>query len=82
MRYAVETVKQNLLRMGSNFEKAGLTEEKVREDFRSASEKRVKEHLASLRSPIKGEKGWCAHQRKGIEKAKALVLSMERSSGD
>jgi len=45
------------------------------------SEKRVKEHLASLRSQIKGEKEWCAHQRKGIEKAKALVLSMERSSG-
>jgi trigger factor len=45
MRYAVETVKQNLLRMGSNFEKAGLTEEKVREDFRSASEKRVKDLL-------------------------------------
>jgi hypothetical protein len=45
------------------------------------SEKRVKEHLASLRSQINEEKAWCAHQRKGIEKAKALVLSMERSSG-
>ena len=45
MRYAVETVKQNLLRMASNFDKAGLTEEKVRQDFRSASEKRVKDLL-------------------------------------
>jgi len=45
MKYAVETVKQNLLRMGSNFDKAGLTEDKVREDFRSASEKRVKDLL-------------------------------------
>jgi len=45
MKYAVETVKQNLLRMGSNFEKAGLTEDKVREDFRPASEKRVKNLL-------------------------------------
>jgi argininosuccinate lyase len=45
------------------------------------SEKRVKEHLASLRSQINEEKEWCAHQRKGIEKAKTLVLSMERSSG-
>jgi trigger factor len=45
MRYAVETVKQNLLRMGSSFEKSGLTEEKVREDFRAASEKRVKDLL-------------------------------------
>ncbi len=45
MKYAVETVKQNLLRMGSSFEKSGLTEEKVREDFRPASEKRVKDLL-------------------------------------
>jgi trigger factor len=45
MKYAIETVKQNLLRMGSNFEKAGLTEDKVREDFRPASEKRVKNLL-------------------------------------
>jgi trigger factor len=45
MRYAVESVKQNLLRMGSNFEKSGLTEAKVREDFRAASEKRVKDLL-------------------------------------
>lgn len=45
MRYAVETVKQNLLRMGSSFDKSGLTEEKVRGDFRPASEKRVKDLL-------------------------------------
>jgi trigger factor len=45
MRYAVESVKQNLLRMGSSFDKAGLTEEKVREDFKPASEKRVKDLL-------------------------------------
>jgi trigger factor len=45
MRYAVESVKQNLLRMGSSFDKSGLTEEKVKEDFRAASEKRVKDLL-------------------------------------
>jgi trigger factor len=45
MRYAVETVKQNLLRMGSSFDKSGLTEEKVMEDFRAASERRVKDLL-------------------------------------
>jgi trigger factor len=45
MKYAVETVKQNLLRMGSSLEKSGLTEEKVREDFRAASERRVKDLL-------------------------------------
>jgi trigger factor len=41
-RYAVESVKQNVQRMGSNFEKAGLSEEKVRQDFMAASRKRVK----------------------------------------
>lgn len=45
MNYALETVKQNLLRMGSSFDKAGLKEDKVREDFRPASEKRVKDLL-------------------------------------
>jgi hypothetical protein len=45
------------------------------------SEKRVKEHLASLRNQIKEKKVWCVHQRKGIEKAKTWVLNMERSSG-
>jgi len=45
MKYAIETVKQNLIRMGSNLEKSGFTEEKVREDFRAASEKRVKDLL-------------------------------------
>ncbi len=41
----VENVKQNLIRNGSNFEKAGLSEEKLRKDFRPASEKRVKNLL-------------------------------------
>jgi hypothetical protein len=45
------------------------------------SEKRVREHLVSLEGRIKEDKAWCAHQRKGIAKAKALVLSMEKASG-
>jgi hypothetical protein len=45
------------------------------------SEKRVREHLASLGGQIRRDKGWCVHQRKGIAKAKALVLSMESASG-
>jgi argininosuccinate lyase len=45
------------------------------------SEKRVREHLASLGGRIKRDKAWCVHQRKGITKAKALVLSMEKASG-
>ncbi len=41
--YSVENVKQNLLRGGSSYEKAGISEEKLREDFTPNSEKRVKE---------------------------------------
>lgn len=41
----VENVKQNLIRSGSNLEKTGLSEEKLRKDFRPASEKRVKNLL-------------------------------------
>jgi trigger factor len=43
--YAVESVKQNLTRIGSNLEKSGLTEEKVRQDFMDASRRRVKDLL-------------------------------------
>lgn len=42
---AVEHVKQNLIRSGSNLEEAGLSEERLRKDFRPASEKRVKDLL-------------------------------------
>jgi trigger factor len=45
LRYAVENVRQNLVRMGSTMEKAGLTEEKLRQDFLAAARKRVKELL-------------------------------------
>ncbi|MGD8227379.1 MAG: trigger factor [Desulfobacteraceae bacterium] len=42
---AIENIRQNLLRSGSNMEKAGLDEEKLREDLKPASEKRVKDML-------------------------------------
>ena len=45
IHFAVENVKQNLIRNGSSIEKAGLSEEKLKKDFRPASEKRVKEIL-------------------------------------
>ena len=45
IRQAFESIKQNLARSGSNMEKAGLNEEKLKEDFKPASEKRVKEML-------------------------------------
>jgi trigger factor len=42
---AIENIRQNLLRSGSSMEKAGLNEEKLKEDLRPASEKRVKDML-------------------------------------
>ena len=42
---AIENVNQNLMRAGSNIEKAGLSEEKLKEEFRQGSEKRVKDML-------------------------------------
>ena len=42
---AMENIRQNLLRSGSNMEKAGLNEKKLKEDLRPASEKRVKDML-------------------------------------
>ena len=41
----IERIKQSLLRSGSNLEKAGLDEEKLREDLTPSSKKRVKEML-------------------------------------
>ena len=45
LNYAVETVKQNLTRSGSDLQKAGISEERLRKDFRPASQKRVKDLL-------------------------------------
>lgn len=45
VRSGVENVKQNLLRMGSNMEKAGIKEEKLRDDLLPAARQRVKELL-------------------------------------
>lgn len=45
IRYAIESIRQNLIRAGSSMEKAGLREEKLREEFRPAAENRVKNML-------------------------------------
>ncbi|MBW2030941.1 MAG: trigger factor [Deltaproteobacteria bacterium] len=42
---AIQGLEQNLMRSGSSLEKAGLSLEKLREEFRPASEKRVKDML-------------------------------------
>jgi len=40
--YAIENIRQNLARSGSNLEKTGLSPQKLREEFRLAAETRVK----------------------------------------
>ncbi|MFC1884070.1 trigger factor [Thermodesulfobacteriota bacterium] len=45
INFALENIKQNFARSGSSIEKAGLSEDKVKEDFRPAAEKRVKHML-------------------------------------
>ena len=45
INFAVENFKQTLLRSGASLEKTGITEEKLKNDFRPLSEKRVKEML-------------------------------------
>jgi len=45
IRYAIENIRQNLIRAGSSMEKAGLREEKLRGDFRPAAGTRVKNML-------------------------------------
>lgn len=45
IQYAIQNLMQNLMNRGSSLEKAGLTEEKLREDFRPQAETRCKEML-------------------------------------
>jgi trigger factor len=45
LKGAIENIRQNLKRSGSSMEKAGFTEEKLREHLKEASEKRVKQML-------------------------------------
>jgi trigger factor len=47
LEYAVQGVRQNLLRSGSSIEKAGFSEQKLREEFRPGAETRCK-HLLIL----------------------------------
>ena len=42
---SIATIKQNLIRSGTRFESAGISEEKMRQDLRTAAEENVKEEL-------------------------------------
>jgi hypothetical protein len=43
------------------------------------SEKRVKEHMASLHERVKAKKVWLVHQRSKMDRAKRLVSRMEKT---
>ncbi|OQX65178.1 MAG: trigger factor [Desulfococcus sp. 4484_242] len=45
LNYAVENFKQNLIQNGSSLEQIGITEEKLKSNFRAVSENRVREKL-------------------------------------
>jgi trigger factor len=45
LKGAIENIRQNLLRSGSSMEQAGLDQEKLKQDVKPASEKRVKDML-------------------------------------
>jgi trigger factor len=45
INFALENIKQNFIRSGTSVEQAGLSEEKMRDDLRPGSEKRVKNML-------------------------------------
>ncbi len=45
------------------------------------SEKRIRENMKSLEQKVRTHKDWLLHQRKGIEKSKALMFKMEKQLG-
>jgi argininosuccinate lyase len=45
------------------------------------SEKRIKENIESLQKKVRITRDWLIHQRKGIEKSKALMFKMEKQLG-
>jgi hypothetical protein len=45
------------------------------------SEKRIKENIASLQKKVQIKKDWLIEKLKGIEKAKILLLKMEKQLG-
>ncbi|MFO8163569.1 MAG: trigger factor [Thermodesulfobacteriota bacterium] len=45
IEYSIATIKQNLIRAGSNLESANISEDTMREDLRASAEEKVKEEL-------------------------------------
>ncbi len=74
LKQAVENVKQNFLRSGSSLEKAGISEQRIREDFRVASERRVKNML--ILGEIAGQNDLTVTEEELDDGFRGLALSM------
>ena len=74
LKQAIENVKQNFLRSGSSLEKAGVSEQRIREDFRAASERRVKNML--ILGEIANKDNITVNEEELEEGFRELALSM------
>ena len=77
LNLAFENIRQNLIRTGSNMEKVGLDEKKVREELRPASEKRVKETLILME--IAKQNNITVGESDLAERFREMALSMGQS---
>jgi argininosuccinate lyase len=73
LKKALSEMNVNLLVTAKNLHKIQSPEEAL-----SGTEKRVKEHQASLLKKVKDARGWVIQKRSEIEKAKAMVSKMEK----
>lgn len=77
LNLAFENIRQNLIRTGSNMEKVGLDENKLREELRPASEKRVKETLILME--IAKQNNITVGEADLAERFREMALSMGQS---
>ncbi|MFC1823781.1 trigger factor [Thermodesulfobacteriota bacterium] len=72
--YALQNLKQNLVRAGSNLDRAGFDEAKLKKQFRPGSEKRVKEIL--ILNEVAKQKDLKVDDEDVSEGFKSVALSM------
>jgi len=77
LNLAFENIRQNLIRTGSNMAKVGLDENKLREELRPASEKRVKETLILME--IAKQNNITVGEADLAERFREMALSMGQS---
>lgn len=76
INYGIQTLNQNLMRMGSSLQKSGLQQEKLREEFKPAAEKRVKDLL--LLSEIARQQGLHTEQSEIDESITRMAEGMNQ----